>query len=291
MVRYTLKPSRSSASADRPLGRSQSAAFMRPCLRRWPPLKEIHMKKIALRTPTAALALSLLSAWASTAIAQVQHPHVPMPAAVQAAAQPVLHLSESAQTEVPQDWLAMTLEVQKEGLQAAAVQQQLNAVVAAALALGRPLLKPGHLEVRTGEMSVSPRHGREGKINAWSGSAQLIVQGRDAAQIASFAARLKDLVVVQMAWSLSPEGKTAAVARIQAEAIERFKGQAQTLTQQFGFAAYTLKELRVGAQDVGEDGAMPVMAARQAYKAADPVPTAAGQSRVVVSITGSILLR
>jgi predicted secreted protein len=164
----------------------------------------------------------------------------------------VLHLSASAQTEVPQDWLVITLSVQKEGLQAPAVQKQLNAIVTAALAVATPMAKPGALEVKTGDMNVSPRYGRDGKMNGWGGSAQLILQGRDVEQITTLAGRMPDLTVLQIDWRLSPEQKTAAEARIQAEAVAHFQSKAQSLTKQFGFAAYTLREVRVSAQELGD---------------------------------------
>lgn len=213
------------------------------------------------------------------------------PHAANALSHQVLHLSASAQTDVPQDWLVMRLSVQKEGLQAPAVQKQLNAVLAAALAVAGPMAKPSALEVRTGEMNVSPRYGRDGKINGWVGTAQLVLQGRDAEQIATLAAQLQEMTVSRIEWRLSAEQKNAAEARIQAEAVAGFQAKAQALTQQFGFAAYTLREVRVNAQESNEGSVMPRMAMVQMDEAAAAVPTMAGKSRVVVNISGSIALR
>lgn len=231
-----------------------------------------------------ALALPVAFAQAPT------HPSEPQ--AAHAAPHQVLHLSAWAQTEVAQDWFVMTLAVQKEGLQATAVQKQLNAVLAEAVALGTPWVKPGALAMSTGEMHVSPRYGRDGRITGWQGSAQLLLQGRDAVQMASLAARMPELTVSQIDWRLSPEQKNAAEASIQAEAVARFQSKAQSLTQQFGFATYTLKEVRIQAQEAGEGAIMPRMAMVQMDGAAPaPVPTVAGKSRVVVNISGSIALR
>ena len=243
--------------------------------------------------PTPVIALACLTAlgltWGS---ALAQSPPLTLTPALQAAPHQVLHLSTSAYTEVVQDWLVMTLAVQKEGLQAPAVQTQLNAVVSDALAVATPLAKPGGVEVSMGKMNVSPRYGREGKTHGWTGSAQLVLQGRDAVQIATLAARLQDLTVAQIDWQLSPEQKTAAESRIQAEAVARFQSKAQALTQQFGFAAYTLREIRVSAQEADEGIPMPRMAMEQmAVPALAPVPAVAGKSRVVVNISGSIALR
>ena len=243
-----------------------------------------------IRTPSMALALMTALA---LPVASVQaQSAASSPHAAQAALNQVLHLSASAQTEVPQDWLMISLSVQKEGLQAFAVQKQLNAMVSAALAVATPMAKPGALEVKTGDMNVSPRYGRDGKMNGWVGSAQLVLQGRDVEQITTLAGRMPDLTVSQIDWRLSPEQKTAAEARIQAEAVAQFQSKAQSLTQQFGFAAYTLREVRVSAQEVGEGSVMPRMAmAQMDAPASMPVPAVAGKSRVVVNISGSIVLR
>lgn len=212
-------------------------------------------------------------------------------ALVNAAPAQILHLSASAQTEVPQDWLVMSLSVQKEGLLAPWVQNQLNTVLAAALSVAAPLAQPERLEVRTGSMNVSPRYGRDGKIHGWTGSAQLVLQGKDAEQITALAARLQDLTVSQIDWMLSSDQQKEAEARIQAQAVERFRAKAQVLAQQFGFASYSLHEVRVTAQEASE-GIMPRMAVAQMdAPPASPVPTLAGKSRVVVNISGSIQLR
>jgi predicted secreted protein len=209
-----------------------------------------------------------------------------------AALNQVLHLSASAHTEVSQDWLVIRLSVQKEGLLALAVQKQLYAILTSALAVATPMAKPGALEVKTGEMSVSPRYGRDGKMNGWVGSAQLVLQGRDLDQITTLAGRMSDFTVSQIDWRLSPEHKTAAEARIQAEAVAQFQSKAQALTTQFGFAAYTFKEVHVSAQEVGEGVVMPRMAMAQTETPAPmPVPGVAGKSHVVVNISGSIVLR
>lgn len=244
--------------------------------------------------PKPALALACMMAlglpWGS---AQAQSPSSATPLAVPAAFQQVLHLSASAQTEVAQDWLVISLSVQKEGLQAPAVQKQLNAVLSAALAVASPLVKPGAVEIMTGDMNVSPRYGREGKVNGWTGFAQLVLQGRDAVQIATLAARLQELTVAQIDWQLSPEQKIAAESRIQAEAVSLFQSKAQALTQQFGFAFYSIREVRVSLQEAGDGNGMPrrAMALMEAAPAPAPMATLAGKSRVVVNVSGSIVLR
>jgi predicted secreted protein len=250
-------------------------------------------------TPTLlpARALALLTALAMPA-AFAQAPFASGPAVPPVAhAEPhqIVHLSASAQTDVAQDWLVMTLSVQKEGLQAMAVQQQLNDVLSAAMALAKPMAKTDVLELSTGAMNVSPRYDRDGKVNAWMGTAQWVMQGRDGDQIARLASKLQDLTVSQTLWQLSPAQKSATESRIQAEAVALFKSKAQSLTQQFGFAAYTLREVRVSTSDAQSLQAGATMARMAMAQMDEPtpstVPTLAGKSRVVVNVAGSISMR
>lgn len=285
-MRYTLKPNRTGPDSSLTLLAFTMRVFLSVVL--------IHSRKepmTLISKPSMALALMTMLL-GPVAFAQGPNPSTSqMPHAGHAVAHQVLHLSASAQTEVAQDWLVMSLSVQKEGLQAPAVQKQLNAVLSAALAVASPMAKPGALEVRTGEMNVSPRYGRDGKINGWAGTAQLVLQGRDAEQIATLAARLPEMTVSRIEWRLSAEQKNAAETRIQAEAVARFQTRAQALTQQFGFSAYTLREVRVNAQEASEGSVMPRMAMVQMDEAPAAVPTMAGKSRVVVNLTGSIAMR
>lgn len=246
------------------------------------------------RITPPVMALALMMAFGLPAASgQAQTlPSLAIPHPAHAEPRPILHLSASAQTVVPQDWLTMTLAVQKEGNQASAVQKQLNAVLSAALAVATPWAKSSSLDVSTGQMNVSPRYGREGKVSGWVGTARLVLQGRDAEQIATLAGRLQDLNVENIDWRLSPEQKSAVETRIQAEAVAQFKSKAQALTQEFGFATYILNEVRVSVQQGGENGGNPRMVmATQMDSASPPVPTLAGNSRVVVNISGSIVLR
>ena len=285
-MRYTLKPNRTGPDSSLTLLAFTMRVFLSVVL--------THSRKepmTLISKPFMALAL-MTTLLGPVAFAQGPNPSTSqMPHAGHAVAHQVLHLSASAQTEVAQDWLVMSLSVQKEGLQAPAVQKQLNAVLSAALAVASPMAKPGALEVRTGEMNVSPRYGRDGKINGWAGTAQLVLQGRDAEQIATLAARLPEMTVSRIEWRLSAEQKNAAETRIQAEAVARFQTRAQALTQQFGFSAYTLREVRVNAQEATEGSVMPRMAMVQMDEAPAAVPTMAGKSRVVVNLTGSIAMR
>jgi predicted secreted protein len=234
---------------------------------------------------SGALALALAGTAAQAQVGR-EAPHV------QPVASQVVHLSASASAAVPQDWLSMTLSVQKEGTDPMAVQAHLKTALATALAQSQAMAQTGALEVSTGPWSVSPRYGRDGKTNGWVGVAELVLQGRDIDRITAVAGRVQGMAVSQVQWAVSPELKRQTENRILGEAVAQFQSRAVALTRSFGLAAYDLKEVRVTTQEsVGEPHARMAAVQMDAPQAYAPVPAQGGSSRVVVQVAGSIQLR
>ncbi|KTT25963.1 hypothetical protein NS331_04410 [Pseudacidovorax intermedius] len=207
--------------------------------------------------------------------------------------QNVLQLSASGTVEVQQDTLTMTLGTTRDGTTAAAVQTQLKTAIDGALAEAKRQAQPSDMEVRTGDFSLSPRYDRNGKINGWQGSAQIVLEGRDFARIAQVAGRIDSLSVMNVGFSLSREQTRKLEAEAQAQAIDNFRRKADELARGFGFSGYTLRQVSVS----GNQG-MPVrprmMAAEaMAFKAdaAAPVPVEAGKAAVTVNVSGSVQLK
>jgi len=207
--------------------------------------------------------------------------------------QNVLQLSASATVEVQQDLLMLTLGVTRDGSDAAQVQSQLRVALDAGLAEARRSALAGQQDVRTGAFNLSPRYGRDGKINGWQGTAELVLEGRDFARITGTAARIQTLNVTQVGFSLSREQRAKVETDAQSQAIDRFKARATELAKDFGFAGYALREVNVGSADSGFLP-RPRMMAMQAAVASAPsaeLPVEAGRSQVTVNVSGSVQLR
>jgi predicted secreted protein len=205
----------------------------------------------------------------------------------------IVHLSASASAQVTQDWLVMTLATQKEGADAATVQKQIKTQLASALAMAQASAQAGLLDVSTGQLSVSPRYGRDGKTNGWTGVAELVLQGRDLDRITSVAGRVQGMAVSQVQWEVSPELKRQTEGRIQGQAVAQFQSRASALATSFGFGSYGLREVRVTNQETsGEHPQLRMVSAQMdAAPSPMPIPAQAGQSRVTVNLTGSIQLK
>lgn len=206
--------------------------------------------------------------------------------------QNVLQLQATGTVEVQQDLLQVTLSTSRDGTDPAAVQTQLKTALDAALAEAKKTAQPQQMDVRTGNFAIYPRHNRDGRISGWTGSAELILEGRDFPRITQAAGRIQSLTLAGVSFGLSREQRARVEGEAQGQAIERFKVKAAELAKAFGFAGYTLREVSVNAN---EPGFMPRMrmAAQDAKLASaeSAVPVEPGKSAVTVVVSGSVQLR
>ncbi|GAB3654253.1 SIMPL domain-containing protein [Ramlibacter alkalitolerans] len=234
------------------------------------------MKRFPRLLAAGALALAAAGACAQT---------LPPP-------QNVLQLQAAGTVEVQQDLLMMTLTTARDGADPAAVQAQLKTALDAALTEAKRNAQPGQLDVRTGNFALYPRHSRDGKISGWTGTAELILEGRDFARITQTAGRINTMTLGGVSFGLSREQRSKVEGEAQAQAIERFKARAIELARGFGFTGYTLREVAVNANEPGFAPRMRMMAQEARVAAAEaPVPVEPGRSAVTVTVSGSVQLR
>ncbi|MDE2082019.1 MAG: SIMPL domain-containing protein [Burkholderiales bacterium] len=241
----------------------------------------------ALR-PRPARALALLALACTPALAQSPAP-----------LNNVVMLSASASTEVPKDWLTVVFTTRREGSDAAAVQAQLRQAVDAALALARAVARPGQIEVQTGGFALAPRYApppsrptpaAAGPVLAgWQGSAELVVEGRDASGIAALTGHVHSMSIGSVGFSLSRSAREQAEGATTAQAIEHFRARAAMVARQFGFEGYTLREATLSSDLPGPLPMVRAMAAPDA--ASEALPVEAGKATVSVTVNGSVQLK
>ena len=242
----------------------------------------------ALRRPvsTALAALGLIVMLvAAPAFAQTPDPVSPPSR--------VIHLSASSFLEVPQDWLTLRLNTVREAADAATVQNELKVAVEAALRVAREAEQGDALRVRTGQFNLTPRYGNQGRIQGWRGSAELILEGRDAERVARTAGRVQTLSVSQSGFSLSRQAQQRLESEVQSQAIERFRARAAEVTKAFGYQAFEVREVSISSADEGGTPMRaPVMAMEMRAAASEaPVPVQAGMATVNITVSGSIQMR
>lgn len=235
--------------------------------------------------PRARLIILAAALFATAATASAQGLAFPPP-------QNVVQLAATGSVEVQQDLLSLSLTTTREAADAAVVQAQLKAALDAALAEARGAAQPGQLDVRTGHFGLAPRYGRDGKVNGWLGSAELVLEGRDFPRITQTAARIQTLTVGAVNFGLSRDQRAAVEGRAQTQAIERFQAKAAELAKGFGFSAYSLREVAVTSNEQGQMPRPRMMAMEARSAPADaPLPVEAGKSTVTVTVSGSVQLR
>lgn len=206
--------------------------------------------------------------------------------------QNVAQLSASGSVEVQQDWLFIAMSTAVGGTDAAAVQSQLKQALDTALNQAKQAAAPGQLEVRTGNFSLYPRYGKDGKINGWQGSTELVLEGKDFPRITSTAGKIQTLTLANVGFALSREQRAKVEGEAQAQAIERFKAKAGEIAKSFGFTGYTLREVSINANDQGYTPRPRMMAMQAKAEMADSaIPVEAGKSTVLVTVSGSVQMK
>jgi predicted secreted protein len=235
------------------------------------------MTPTTIRTLLASAGCALL---ATAATAQV----LPPP-------QNVLQLQATGTVEVQQDLLQMSLSAARDGTDPAVVQSQLRSALEAALAEAKKTAQPGQMDVRTGNFAIYPRNNRDGRIGGWTGSAELVLEGRDFPRITQAAARIQTMTLNGVSFGLSREQRARVEGEAQAQAIARFQSRATELAKAFGFGGYALREVAVNTNEPGFMPRVRMMAADAKTASAEAVPVEPGRSAVTVTVSGSVQLR
>ena len=204
----------------------------------------------------------------------------------------VAQLSASGSVEVQQDLLSISMTTSRDGQDAGTVQTQLKQALDTALALAKQSAAPGQMEVHTGNFSLYPRYSKDGKINGWQGTTELVLEGRDFARITGTAGKIQTLTMGSVSFALSREQRAKVEGEAQTMAIERFKAKAGEIANSFGFASYALREVAINANDQGYTP-RPRMLAMSAKSdmAESAIPVEAGKSTVLVNVSGSVQMK
>lgn len=206
-----------------------------------------------------------------------------------------LGLSVSASLEVTKDVLAVTFSTTREGFEANAVQAQLKQALDAALAEARKVARPGEVDVRTGNFSVFPRYANpaSGKpaVSGWTGSAEVIVEGRDMAAIAQLTSRITTMTVARVAQRLSRDAQQRVESDLAAEAIARYRAKAAEYARQFGYAGYSVREVHVSVSEPS-GGPQPMQRMAMASSSSDaPLSVEPGKALVTATVNGTVQMK
>jgi predicted secreted protein len=162
-----------------------------------------------------------------------------------------------------------------------------------ALAEARKVARPDAVEVSTGNFSVMPRYAPKGEIARWAGTVELRVEGRDVETLTRLVGRIQTLSVAHVAYSLSREARERVQADVSAQAIARFRGQAETYAKAFGFSTYSLREVQLNTNE-SPNPPVPVFRAARAdatMAAEAALPVVAGRASVSTTVSGTVRMQ
>lgn len=208
------------------------------------------------------------------------------PPATDAAPAGVLSLAAQASDEVPQDVVDITLFYEQEAQDAASLTDALNKRAAAALAQAKGV---SGVSAHTGAFSIYPSTDRNGRISAWRGRTEVVLESSDFAAASRLAGQMNtSMQVANVSFSLSPEAQRKAAEHLTRQAIESFRKQAESAAQAFGYSGYTIRQVSIGQEAPPRPlYAMRAMAMAPAAEAA-PLPVEGGKARVSVNVSGSV---
>ncbi|MEX3900041.1 putative secreted protein [Paraburkholderia youngii] len=201
----------------------------------------------------------------------------------------VLSLNAQASAEVPQDEVEITLFYEQEASEPSALTSTLNQRADAALQKARGV---AGVTARSGAFSIFPSTDRDGRISAWRGRTEVVLESRDFAAASKLAGQMASIMQVgNVRFSLSPEAQRAAEQRLSGEAIKSFREQAAASSQAFGFSGYSIREVNVNHSGVMPRPMMMSARAMGADAKSAPMPLEGGTSTVTVNVSGSVQMK
>ena len=230
------------------------------------------------------------------ALAVIAHFALAQSAAAQNAAAPdvttralaVLHLSETAQRDVPRDLLHATLAAEATDTDAAKVQAEINRRMTAALA--RVKQSP-EIAVETQGYSVYQDNPDKAPAR-WHGSQSLTLTGKDFAAVLALVGALQQqgLVTQGLAPDISVEARRSVEDALTDEALARLKQRGDKVAATLGVKLGGFRDIRVG--NAAPPPVRPLlMRAAAASASPAPLPVAEpGSATVSVTVEAEIAL-
>jgi predicted secreted protein len=115
----------------------------------------------------------------------------------------VLSLNAQASAEVPQDVVNITLFYEQEASDPSTLTATLNQRADSALQKARGV---SGVTARTGSFSIFPSTDRDGRISAWRGRTEVVLESRDFGAASKLAGQMASIMQVgNVQFSLSPE--------------------------------------------------------------------------------------
>ncbi len=223
------------------------------------------------------MALALLLACAAAAADDAKKEHDPQ--------HDLVSLQAEASREVDNDQALAVLAAEARGDNPAALAEQVNARMAAAL---KAVKAVPAVRARSGGYRTNPTYSK-GRVEGWVVSQELRLESSDLPALAKLVGELQQSLLVQgMQLRLSPALRRSTEEALMAEAIAAFQARAELVRKAMKASRYGVRTMNIGTS-----GGLVVplsQGLRGASLSAAPVALEAGTSTVQVSVSGTIQL-
>lgn len=193
-------------------------------------------------------------------------------------------LQASAQRQVENDRLEVTLAAESQGKSPAQIAGEVNEIMTWAVDKANAV---EGMEVSTGSYHTYPIY-RDQTVIAWRAGQQLLLKSADIAGLSEMVGDLQQrLQVKQMQFTVSPDARRDAENALIEEAVEAFKKRVGTVQKHMEG-----KDYRIVSLHINTGGPAPVMFQERAMamdaKANYSPAVEAGSSDITVTVSGSV---
>lgn len=204
----------------------------------------------------------------------------------------VLNVDASVTSEVAPDLAVVTMAVLREGAEVAPLTDEVNRVLAKALADAKAV--PGVIAANGG-YTTYPRYEMRNNVNVrtgWQVRAEIVLKSKDFAALGTLVGKLADrLQIASSSFELSPELRAQEGASMIERAARAFQDKAAAGARAFGYAGYSIRQVTLGSTD-GGGRVRPMMMERMTAAAAPaPMPLESGRVTLTLTVGGSVQMR
>ncbi len=197
-----------------------------------------------------------------------------------------IHLSASAQQQINNDTLIVTLYAQEEGSDISSLADSVNQKIRRAVETVKP---HADIKLQTSTYSTSPVY-HKNKINRWRVRQTIRLESRNMTRLSELLGVLQQQLALQnMQFTVSPELKSRTDDALISKALAAFDTRARAVVKQLGRKAYKIVDLNIATTGGARPYAMVARDAMMTAKVAAPA-VEAGEQTLQVSVSGQIEL-
>ncbi len=194
--------------------------------------------------------------------------------------------STSAENEIDNDIMKVTLLASHQALQSSEANKVVNQQMAAALKM---LKKTKDIQYETGNYQTQPIYQKQ-QISGWKASQQIELKSAAVDQLSDVVGKLqKELKISSMSFDVSKPVRQKEETRLSVEALNQFKERAMLIQKTMGASGYQIVELDVNAGTQRPPIRRAMMRASMSSDESAPA-VEGGNSTINVNVSGQIQL-